>query len=81
LPIERYYHWCFCDNFEWLEGESARFGLVHVDFATQQRTIKTSGRFYTGLIAAGGCSDALYKAYIAEQTYKTAVQTDLPHHS
>ena len=27
LPVQRYYHWCFCDNFEWLEGESARFGL------------------------------------------------------
>ena len=31
LPIERYYHWCYCDNFEWVEGCSARFGLVHVD--------------------------------------------------
>ena len=31
LPVTRYYHWCFVDNFEWLEGESARFGLVNVD--------------------------------------------------
>jgi beta-glucosidase len=35
LPVQRYYHWCFCDNFEWLEGESARFGLVHVDYETR----------------------------------------------
>ena len=38
LPVERYYHWCFCDNFEWVEGCSARFGLVHVDYDTQKRT-------------------------------------------
>ena len=35
LPVERFYHWCFLDNFEWTEGESARFGLVHVDYETQ----------------------------------------------
>lgn len=52
LPIKAYYHWCFMDNFEWLEGESARFGLVHCDFETQTRTIKASGRHYAELIAA-----------------------------
>lgn len=46
LPIERYYHWSLMDNFEWAEGESARFGLVHVDYDTQKRTIRDSGRFY-----------------------------------
>lgn len=50
LPIERYYHWCFVDNFEWKEGEVARFGLVHNDFITQQRTIKKSGYFYQKII-------------------------------
>ena len=34
------------DNFEWAEGESARFGLVHVDYDTQKRTIRDGGRFY-----------------------------------
>jgi beta-glucosidase len=34
------------DNFEWLEGESAPFGLIHADFETQQRTVRKSGRFY-----------------------------------
>lgn len=71
LPVERYYHWCFCDNFEWLEGESARFGLVHVDFASQKRTVKDSGRFFAEIIAAGGVSEELYEKH-ARQTYHLA---------
>ena len=46
IPIERYYHWSLMDNFEWAEGESARFGLVHVDFDNQKRTIRNSGKFF-----------------------------------
>jgi beta-glucosidase len=69
LPVERYYHWCFTDNFEWLEGESARFGLVHVDYETQKRTIKKSGRFFSAIIQDGGVSDALYDEYVAPQKY------------
>ncbi len=57
LPFERYYHWCFCDNFEWLEGESARFGLINVDYATQTRTIKRSGEFYADMIRNDGVTD------------------------
>ncbi|MCL2362553.1 MAG: family 1 glycosylhydrolase [Defluviitaleaceae bacterium] len=53
LPVSRYYHWCFTDNFEWCEGESARFGLVHMDYETQERTIKDSGRFYMEMIKTG----------------------------
>jgi beta-glucosidase len=34
------------DNFEWLEGESARFGLIHVDYESGERRIRDSGRFY-----------------------------------
>lgn len=61
--VERYYHWSLLDNFEWLEGESARFGLVHVDYKTQERTIKKSGRFYAQICAEGGCSEELLRAY------------------
>ncbi len=64
LPFERYYHWCFCDNFEWLEGESARFGLINVDYATQTRTIKRSGEFYADMLHSGGVTDEAYDAYI-----------------
>ena len=61
LPVERYYHWCFCDNFEWVEGCSARFGLVHVDYDTQERTVKGSGDFYRQVIREGGVSEALWQ--------------------
>ena len=63
LPIERYYHWCFCDNWEWVEGFSARFGLVHVDFETQERSVKRSGEFYKRVIAERGVSEALYEEF------------------
>jgi len=56
LPVDRYYHWCFTDNFEWCEGESSRFGLVHTNYETQERTIKNSGRFYMEMIKTGTIS-------------------------
>ena len=44
LPVERYYHWCFCDNFEWANGLSRRFGLGFVDYETQKRYPKRNTR-------------------------------------
>jgi beta-glucosidase len=44
--VRGYYLWSLLDNFEWSYGYSKRFGIVHVDYATQQRTIKDSGRWY-----------------------------------
>ena len=69
LPIERYYHWCFADNFEWLEGEAARFGLVHVDYETQKRTVKNSGYFYSEVIKAGGVTEENFEKYVKDQEY------------
>ena len=69
LPISRYYHWCFCDNFEWVEGESSRFGLVHINYETQERTIKKAGIFYTGMIEANGVTEELYRKYVKGQEY------------
>ena len=40
------------DNFEWAWGYAKRFGIVRVDFDTQQRTVKDSGYFYQGVVAA-----------------------------
>ena len=70
LPFERYYHWCFCDNFEWLEGESARFGLINVDYATQTRTIKRSGEFYADMIRNDGVTDEAYNTYVRGEVYR-----------
>ena len=69
LPFERYYHWCFCDNLEWIEGNSAKFGLVSVDPVTRIRTVKDSGKFYAQIIARGGVDTELYETYVSKQEY------------
>ena len=51
-PVMGYFVWSLLDNFEWAEGYSKRFGVVAVDYATQRRTLKDSGRRYRELIAA-----------------------------
>lgn len=71
LPIRRYYHWSFTDNFEWIEGESSRFGIVHVDYETQSRTIKQSGVFYSSIINNKGISEDLFNKYVSMQKYKS----------
>lgn len=59
VPVERYYHWSVIDNFEWGEGESARFGLIRCDYATQRRTVKESGRIYGEICKAGGVTEEI----------------------
>ncbi|MFJ2305516.1 GH1 family beta-glucosidase [Streptomyces sp. NPDC087787] len=53
-PLAGYFAWSLLDNFEWAYGYAKRFGLVHVDYATQARTIKTSGRGYAEIVRAHG---------------------------
>jgi len=53
VPVDAYFVWSLLDNFEWGHGYSQRFGIVHVDFPSQRRTIKDSGRFYRALLRAG----------------------------
>jgi beta-glucosidase len=54
VDLRGYVHWTSMDNFEWAEGTAARFGLVHVDFETQERTPKASARYYADIIRSGG---------------------------
>jgi len=51
--IRGYHAWSIMDNFEWSEGYSQRFGLVYVDFRTQKRSIKDSGKWYSRLVMTG----------------------------
>ena len=51
--VRGYFVWSLLDNFEWGSGYGSRFGLVHVDYATQKRTPKSSAAWYAALIAAG----------------------------
>jgi beta-glucosidase len=52
-PIRAFHYWSLLDNFEWAEGYSQRFGIVHVNFADQpQRTIKESGEWYAKVAVA-----------------------------
>jgi beta-glucosidase len=51
VAVIGYCHWSLLDNFEWALGYDQRFGLVHIDYETQRRTIKDSGRYYSRVIA------------------------------
>jgi beta-glucosidase len=51
VPLAGYFAWSLLDNFEWDYGYDARFGLVYVDYPTQQRLMKDSGRHYAEIIA------------------------------
>lgn len=52
VPLKGYFAWSLIDNFEWAEGYRKRFGLVHVNYQTQVRTLKRSALFYRDFIAA-----------------------------
>jgi beta-glucosidase len=54
VPLKGYFHWTLMDNFEWAFGYRMRFGLVYVDFDTQKRIIKDSGRWYAEVIRRNG---------------------------
>jgi beta-glucosidase len=54
VPVLGYCHWSLLDNFEWKLGYAQRFGLVHVDYETQERTVKDSGRYYAEIARRNG---------------------------
>ena len=54
IDVRGYFEWCFNDNFEWRKGYTERFGLVYVDFETQQRILKDSAYWYKKVIETNG---------------------------
>jgi beta-glucosidase len=50
VPVKGYFAWSLMDNFEWAEGYQRRFGLVHIDYATQQRRLKDSAKWYRSFL-------------------------------
>lgn len=54
VPVLGYTYWSLMDNYEWAWGYSRRFGLIHVDYRTQQRTLKDSAYWYRDVIASNG---------------------------
>jgi beta-glucosidase len=52
VPLRGYFIWSLLDNFEWGHGYSQRFGIVYVDYDTQRRIVKDSGRWYGQFLAA-----------------------------
>ena len=68
VPVKGFYFWSLVDNFEWAEGFSARFGLVHLDLATGKRTLKRSGKLYEALCHAGAITPDLVESYAPDLT-------------
>jgi beta-glucosidase len=58
VRLTGYYAWSLLDNFEWAEGMTQRWGLVHVDFDTQERTPKTSADWYSTVVRANAVAPA-----------------------
>ncbi len=52
VDVRGYFVWSLMDNFEWAEGYRKRFGIVHVDYPTQRRTLKSSGLWYQALLGS-----------------------------
>ena len=57
VDLRGYFVWSLMDNFEWAEGYAKRFGIVHVDYTTQQRVLKDSAKWYREVIRRNGVGD------------------------
>ncbi len=63
MDVRGYLHWSTLDNFEWAEGYDMRFGMIHVDFETQKRTVKETAKFFSDLAKKNCIDKALLKKY------------------
>ena len=63
VPVESYHLWSLLDNFEWAEGYHQRWGIVHVDFATQERLLKDSAKWYRDVIARNAVQEGTERSF------------------
>src|SRR5205085_3169048 len=56
VDLRGWFVWSLLDNFEWSQGFAPRFGLVHVDYTTQRRTLKASAEFYRRVLRSNGAA-------------------------
>lgn len=54
IDLRGYFQWSLMDNFEWEKGYAERFGIVYVDFETQERILKDSAYWYRDVIQTNG---------------------------
>jgi len=54
VDVRGYLYWSLIDNYEWHDGYGPRFGLIHVDYSTQERKIRESAKLYKELIQSNG---------------------------
>ena len=57
VPVRGYFLWSLLDNFEWSHGYTMRFGVNHVDYETQRRTLKDSGKWYAQVARENGIEE------------------------
>ncbi len=76
VDVRGYFHWSILDNFEWAEGYKHRFGLVYVDYATQQRIPKESAYWFQRVMETNG--DSLYKEWDGKRTTASELPIDTP---
>jgi beta-glucosidase len=65
--IRGYFHWTLTDNFEWAEGWNLRFGLVALDPATQERTMRPSGDLYREIVRRNGLTGEIVENYVVPE--------------
>ncbi len=63
MDVRGYLFWSTLDNFEWNEGYTMRFGMINVDFDTQKRRVKPSGKMFAEIAQMNAIDDATLKKY------------------
>lgn len=78
VDVRGYFQWSIMDNFEWAEGYKHRFGLVHVDYETQKRTLKDSAYWYRDVIRTNGANLSATPSVGSANPFTTAAFSEEP---